>query len=1077
MLRIQPYSWSEQDEMIMNRRGNGFEKHITLHAWCLDDNSEPLLLRINDFYAMCHLELPLKIGGKIVEWTDRKIKKIISQTFSEVKAKPSKYAFTRKRTLYYYDNTQLYPMLLMLFNTKDEMYRFKRYVQIPRTYRGIGSFPCLVHETQINCLRKLMTAKDFKICQWLQVNPVPVADIYKISNLDREYVCSYKNISTVEPSIAKTLDTYPRIACFDIEAWNGMQSDKDPMIFPVEHYAKHAAYMISIVFQKVNRPGTRKIYLIVMGDCDPIDNFEIIRVNTETELCDKFAKLINDLNPEIMMGYNTLGFDYKYLDARLKLRGRNWIHCSRKPGQEVKLYEPPVWSSSGKGFNKTRYLELPGRIDIDMFRVIKSEYRLPDNTLETAAQHFLGRGKSPVSPEQMFLIYGEFVGATDAIKELAKTLQTVKEVPDFRYGLTNDELRAQYCPPLTILARLDSVPDCEAIVERFINAKSEMTRVSEYCGIDSILPIDLFDHLGTWTKVRELSNVVGIDPMQTFLRGEQVKCLSLVYDILTRNGVVMNTIKAKKEDFEGGFVGKPNPGKHTYVIILDFKSLYPSIIIAYNMCYSTLIPPELWDSIPKEDCHIFEWTAGKDGEEVRHEHRFVKKHISEGFLPRLCSYMITQRDAVRKIQRTLDKSDPQWAVLEARQLALKVTGNSFYGFLGTGEKGRLPCGEISTCVTAKGRELIQYCNKWLEDTYNGFIVYNDTDSTMVKLPFINSRAECREWGKRLEKELSAEFPDPLYFELEYCADMFSIKKKMYAMRVYGKSDDGSQDFIKMKGVAPVRRDRCECVKNMYTGVIENVFDYEMTLDQSFEKAHDDLFNTCLAIMRREIPIDDLIMVKGLGKDYKSDSYFMKVFSEELKRRGRPAEPGSKLKYLVVRGETNLGQRMRLPEQYYEVIGTPDQETLDYLYYVENGQNIIDRIFGIAYHDILKFKRSKRIEVGAAKILRILSERGYEEHVDTARYYYVEDTGNRFITEVDLVIWITKQVIKRCEGPKKIAIQALKTQTTKLYHQYMNTERMVTGVITQNPLLTALNIFQAKQQVCEEIKATHVSKIC
>jgi len=74
-------------------------------------------------------------------------------------------------------------------------------------------------------------------------------------------------------------------------------------------------------------------------------------------------------------------------------------------------------------------------------------------------------------------------------------------------------------------------------------------------------------------------------------------------------------------------------------------------------------------------------------------------------------------------------------------------------------------------VTVKGRELIQDCNKRLEDTYNASIVYTDDDSTMVKLPFINSLAECCKWGERLEKELSTEFPDPLYFELEYCADM------------------------------------------------------------------------------------------------------------------------------------------------------------------------------------------------------------------------------------------------------------------------------------------------------------------
>ena len=1069
MLRIQPYSWSEQDEKIIDRRGNKFTEHLTLHAWCLNDRSEPVLLRINDFYAICHLELPMKIEGTVIDWTDRRIRKVLNQANENVRAKPAKSLFLKKRKLYYFDHLQKYPMLLMLFNTKQEMWRFKKYVELPRTYRGIGSFPCQVHETQIGCLRKLLTAGKFNICQWLDIPAQPVAEIHKISNLEHEYICNWQSINTTPEEIAKTLDVSPRIACFDIESWNGMRNKDDPMVFPVKDYAIHAAYMISIVFQRVSKPETRKIYLIVMGDCDNIPDFEIIRVNTETELCDEFAKLIAQLDPEIMMGYNTLGFDYDYLDARLKLRGRKWIHCSRKPGQPVELYKPPVWSSSGKGFSKVRYLDMPGRVEVDMFRVIKSEYKLPDNTLETASQHFLSRGKSPVSPEQMFLIYGEFVEATELMKLLTNTLKTVREMPDFRYGISDDELRTQWCPPLTILAKLEVVPDCAKVVERYIKAKQEMTRVSVYCGNDSILPIDLFDHLGTWTKVRELSNIVGVTPMETFLRGEQVKCLSLVYDILTKNDVVMNTIKAHKEPFEGGFVGKPHPGKHKYVIVLDFRSLYPSIIIAYNMCYSTLIPPELWDTVPDEDCNIIVWTSDdKEGNTVRYEHRFVKKHICEGFLPQLCSFMITQRDAVRKIQRTLDKSDPQWSVLEARQLALKVTGNSFYGFLGTGEKGRLPCGQISSCVTAKGRELIQYCNKWLEDTYDGFIVYNDTDSTMVKLPFVNSRAECQIWGKRLEEEISAEFPDPLYFELEYCADMFDVEKKMYAMKVYGKAADGSDDYITMKGMAPVRRDRCKLVKLMYSEVIRTIFDDDLTLEQSFEKAHEELFDHCLAIMQRRVSLDDLIMIKGLGKDYKSDSYFMKVFAEELKRRGRPAEPGSKLKYLIVDSDSNLGHRMRLPEQYYEVLGTDDQEILDYLYYVKNGQNIIDRIFGIAYDGILRTRRVRRNAFGASRILNDLTSQGFGEHIKTARYIYTQETGCMLITDECLIHWIMAQVIKHSVGVKKKVIQALKTRTKQMYNARINTERMVTGLITQNPVLTAVNLFEAKREVCQQI---------
>lgn len=1069
MITVQPYDWSEQDEKIMGKRGK-LRNQLTLRAWCLNEDSEPVLLRINDFYAMCHMELPMKIGGKIVDWTRSKLKKVLTQISSVTKSFPIRSSFSRKRTLYYFDHHQEYPMLLLLFSTKSDLYKFKKYVEFPKTYRGIGSFPCQVHEAKIGSLRKLMTAMDFDICQWLRIRANKVDNDNKISNLDHEYICKWQDVKVLEPEIAKTIVVNPKLICFDIECWNGMNSSKDPMIFPVKDYALHVAYMISVVYQEVDRPETRKIYVIVMGDCDDIPGFEIIRVNTEVELCDTFAKLINKLDPVLILGYNTLGFDYDYLDARLKLRGRKWVHCSREPGKPTELHNPPAWSSSGKGFNKVRYLEMPGRIDVDMLKVVRSEHKLPDNTMETASQHFLGKGKSPVTPEEMFLIYGEFATATKEIKKLTEILQTEIELEEFTYGIPEDKLREYWCPAMTALGEVDIRPNCSKIVERYIEARKEMTKITEYCGNDSILPIDIFTHLGTWTKVRELSNTVGVTPTETFLRGEQVKCLSLIFDRLTKNSIVLNNIKVHKMPFEGGFVGKPNPGLHKYVIVLDFKSMYPNIIVAYNMCYTTLIPPELWPTVPVEDCHIFIWDSEEDdGTIVHYEHRFVKEHISKGILPQLCAYMINQRDAVRAVMKTLDKKDPQWAVLEARQLALKVTGNSFYGFLGTGEKGYLPCGEISSCVTAKGRELIQYCNSYLEEKHNGFIVYNDTDSTMVKLPFITSRAECKEWGEKLSIELTNEFPDSLIFELEYCVDMFSIAKKMYAMKVYGDNDDGSDDYIQMKGVAPVRRDRCVMIKKMYTNVIETIFDDTLTLEESFNKAHETLFGQCLSIMQRQVPIDDLVMIKGLGKDYKSDSYFMKVFADELKRRGKPAEPGSKLKYLVVDTDGNLGHRMRLPEQYYEALCTEEQETLDYMYYVNNGQMIIDRIFGIAYDGILRHRRETRNDFAAADILNVLEKQGLGSHIDMARSLYSDETGYLFTTDEILIEWIKSQIICRCEGQKKKAIQALKTRITKLYNISINTARMITGNVTQNPILTASNLFAAKTQLCKDIR--------
>ena len=98
--------------------------------------------------------------------------------------------------------------------------------------------------------------------------------------------------------------------------------------------------------------------------------------------------------------------------------------------------------------------------------------------------------------------------------------------------------------------------------------------------------------------------------MEIFTRGQQIKCLSQIYDLSARSKIVLDRRNEVLMEYKGGFVGNPVPGIHPIVMSFDFNSLYPSIMRAYNLCYTTLVPPIYLDEYDKEDLHKIEIDGG-----------------------------------------------------------------------------------------------------------------------------------------------------------------------------------------------------------------------------------------------------------------------------------------------------------------------------------------------------------------------------------------------------------------------------------------------------------------------------------
>jgi DNA polymerase elongation subunit (family B) len=958
------------------------EGRLAINAWCLNRDSTPTVIRLMNFPVFGVIELPSIVNRRQYRWDERKARAYFDSLRSVMTHNaPVHFIFTNQEKLYYYKNEKRYPVIIVFFRTIEAMKQTSYKVGNRMFVKDIGHVTAKFHEAhnRVNCVRKLLTERDLEYCQWFKINVRRANDYEKVTTLEEEYFGDWRSMTGIDYEESKNWIIHPGVGSFDIETYSNNENS-----FPDKNDSRDVAYMISYVYQKLGLPDTRKRYLIIMCDSDPVEGYELIKVNNEVELCEALCDVIGETDPEFITGYNINGFDYPYLDARLKRVFGQWKSSCNRIYNEMPKINSVSWESSNYGFNDNTYLKIPGRISIDLLPVVRREHKLHKYDLNTVSNHFLGRGKHDVSAKDMFRIFREQMRAKAVFQAAIKGWVALPYRPNPRDAheettnvvqnhyvetfLVNEEIVPGRVIAVPVFKENLSVEVCIEIIDKYRASIAEMTKVSAYGGEDSELVIDLFEKLNVHNALFQVANITGVSPEDLPIRGQQIRVISQVYNMAHREGIVVDKPDLEPEQYGGGFVGEPTPGKYENTICLDFKSLYPSIMMAYNLCHTTFIPPELWSTIPEENCHIFTVVeVDEDDVEQKYEYRFVKKEIREGILPRLLDRLINERNAVKKQMKTCTDKVLK-GILNERQKALKVCANSIYGALGV-KRGKLPLIAIARVVTFLGRDHINYANKYLEDNHNCTIVYNDTDSTMYQDPTVTNGIEAIRKGIEHEEEISALFPDPLYLEFEKAGTIFCIKKKKYAywlldIREFIKDEDGSKipnpEFgqlqdpsnpkaIMTKGIVLARREASPWHRGVYAEVLDSIM-----IGKGMQHTLDTIVDGCMQMIRAEVPWNEMVMIKGLGSNYKSESFFMKVFGDELQARGKPARPGDRLEYVVVTSNNPnknglLGHKMRLPEEYLEGLKTDYPEHIDVEYYLDNAlKNSVEQLWSIGY---------------------------------------------------------------------------------------------------------------------------------
>ncbi|MEM1607263.1 MAG: DNA polymerase domain-containing protein [Candidatus Bathyarchaeia archaeon] len=375
----------------------------------------------------------------------------------------------------------------------------------------------------------------------------------------------------------------------------------------------------------------------------------------------------------------------------------------------------------------------------------------------------------------------------------------------------------------------------------------------------------------------QLSSLVGLplDHVGTAAVGFRVEWF-LIRHAYQIGELIPKRLERPYAPYAGAIVLEPKPGVHENVAVLDFKSMYPSIMMAFNISPDTYIPPG--EPEPPSGAYV--------APEINH--RFRKE--PHGFYSEVLSKLIKARDKVREDLKRIDPKSPEYRLLDARQKAIKVIANATYGYAGwIGARWYIK--PVAEAVTAWGRYIIMSAIKMAKDL--GLeVIYGDTDSIFVR----NDPEKIENLSKMIWEKLGLEIkPDKIYVRA-----LFTEAKKRYC----GLMPDGRLDMV---GLEVVRGDWANVAKNIQEKVLEIILK-----GQSVKKAVEYVRNYITDLRERKIPFKDLIIWKTLTKDL--EEYEVKAPHVEaaklLQKEGWLLNIGDKVGFVITSGSGKLYERAK-----------------------------------------------------------------------------------------------------------------------------------------------------------------------
>lgn len=559
---------------------------------------------------------------------------------------------------------------------------------------------------------------------------------------------------------------------YDIEVSGQPHRSPDPQHDPL--------IMVAIHMMKIGaEEEIMHSFVITSKNCTPPQHFQqesvVMIMKNEVEIFAKFRELLIDFDPDAFTGYNINNFDWWFLlercavllkqekEPQLRHLLLKFPHFGRNLDKRISVYKYSTWTQAHGTRENCRLRGMEGRFNFDLMLYYQKTLQENSYSLGAISKKYLGATKYDIPH---WLITPYWNGTKEQIGELVHY----------------NEIDVRRCSELLLKC----------------------------------------PKLNTWENCIELSLVTGITMEKLINNGKVNQVVTLIMMELRKHNMINITKKGfdeKKEaeadstigsgkvkEYKGGFVMEPKKGWYPNhpIVCLDFNSLYPNIIKYWNISYDTWIHPNDW--------HKFTPDMYFEVPEV--QHRFVKKHIRVGILPLIVDKLLKARIAVKKLIK--ETTDPiKLQELDAKQLAIKQSANSIYGF--TGAKCGMFNRAISESITALGRISITRAKNYVEDPKNygtpekpAIVIYGDTDSIFVDVHNLvgESIEEAVKWGETeapkitqklwpVDTKKGEEKVMNLAFEKVLCP-FLQVQKKRYVGLLWTRNPNTGQLESKLK---------------------------------------------------------------------------------------------------------------------------------------------------------------------------------------------------------------------------------------------------------------------------------------
>ncbi|KAJ4358509.1 DNA polymerase zeta [Didymosphaeria variabile] len=667
----------------------------------------------------------------------------------------------------------------------------------------------------------------------------------------------------------------------------------------------------------------------------------------ELDLINRIVDIVRHFDPDIMAGYEVHNGSWGYLieRARLKFEYDLCDEISRTKSQSHGRFgkEADRW-----GFTHTSTIRVTGRHMINIWRSMRGELNLLQYTMENVVFHLLH-----------------------------------KRIPHYQYS----DLTTWYKSP--------KPRDLAKVIDYFI------TRVQ--------LDLDILEANEIVPRTSEQARLLGVDFFSVISRGSQYKVESTMFRIAKPENYILVSPSRKQVGQQNALECLPlvmEPQSAFYpgpLLVLDFQSLYPSVMIAYNYCYSTCLGRVVpWRGRNKIGFTDFDRESGllnlvKDYVNIApNGMMYVRPEMRKSLLAKMLGEILETRVMVKSGMKT-DRDDKMLQqLLNNRQLALKLLANVTYGYTSASFSGRMPASEIADSIVQTGRETLEKAIAFIHsvEKWGAEVVYGDTDSLFVYLKG-RTRDQAFTIGEEIAEAITRRNPRPmkLKFEKVYHPCVL-LAKKRYVGYKYESRNQKVPDFD-AKGIETVRRDGTPAEQKIEEKALKILFE---TSDLSQVKSY--FLNQCAKIMEGRVSIQDFLFAKevklGTYSDRGPPPPGALIATKRMLADPR-AEPqyGERVPYVVVTGapSARLIDRCVSPETLLQ----NDHIELDAEYYImKNLIPPLERIFNLMganvrqwYDEMPKVQRIRNVTLPLNQqqaVAAALVKEGNPNHIKTLEGY-------------------------------------------------------------------------------------------